>query len=311
MNKFASIALCAAVSAVELQQVAVAGEVGNVDYVVFGDSKTYDATFDMLPDEKMVAAMRQGEGRDHTDWSWHLEHLEEAAKVRVAGEDLEKAREGVDGAVREYDELMMLVIEADEEHMRQCQLHREEEMNLYYQCTQNDVNNYALHHFGGQARSYPRWVQEYNVCIDHIHRAKTLHLDFFRDDGTVEKRACDPQSHDSTTYIEQQKVVIVDVEPVIEHPVIFVPPVEVIDIEVSAPAPAFEEWVHCAKEHKHCECNAGGKIAYGAPNWMNDHFDKLVIKNSAVGGLKCSNGVFGDPIHGTVKDCWCSKIIVQ
>merc|ERR1719272_134713 len=114
MNKFASIALCAAVSAVELQQVAVAGEVGNVDYVVFGDSKSYDATFDMLPDEKLVAAMRQGEGRDHTDWSWHLEHQEEAEKVRIANEDLVKARIGVDGARIEYDELMALVIEGDE-----------------------------------------------------------------------------------------------------------------------------------------------------------------------------------------------------
>merc|ERR1719272_1903870 len=102
MNKFASIALCAAVSAVELQQVAVAGEVGNVDYVVFGDSKTYDATFDMLPDEKMVAAMRQGEGRDHTDWSWHMEHLEEAEKVRQAAEDVVISREGVAGARLEY-----------------------------------------------------------------------------------------------------------------------------------------------------------------------------------------------------------------
>ena len=178
MNKFASIALFAAVSAVELQT-------SNVDVVVFGDSKAYDATFNMLPDEKIVAAMAQGEGRDHTDWSWHLEHLEEAEKVRIASEDLEKARFGVDGAKGEYDAIMALVIEGDEEHMRQCQLHREEEMNLYYQCTQNDINNYALHHFGGNKRSYPRWVQEYNVCIDHIHRAKSLHLDFVMDGGEV------------------------------------------------------------------------------------------------------------------------------
>lgn len=39
------------------------------------------------------------------------------------------------------------------------------------------------------------------MCIDHIHRAKTLHLDFFLENGDVEKRPCDPQSHDSTTYI--------------------------------------------------------------------------------------------------------------
>ena len=88
-------------------------------------------------------------------------------------------------------------------------------MNLYYQCTQNDINNYALHHFGGAVRSYPRWVKEYNVCIDHIHRAKTLHLDFvepiadylehpemrINTAGKIVKKACAPQNTDATTYI--------------------------------------------------------------------------------------------------------------
>jgi len=218
MNKFAATAVLAvSVSALELQQtIEAAGQVGNVDYVVFGDSKTYDATFDMLPDEKLVAAMRQGEGRDHTDWSWHMEHLEEAEKVRKAKLELEITRDGVSGARLEYDELMMHIIEADEEHLRQCQLHREEEMNLYYQCTQNDINNYALHHFGGNKRSYPRWVQEYNVCIDHIHRAKPLHLDFVMDGGEVQKRPCDPQSHDSTTFIVSIAAVVKELLPIIE-----------------------------------------------------------------------------------------------
>ena len=83
-------------------------------------------------------------------------------------------QEGLLGAELEYAEVKSQIISAREEFERQCQLHREEEMNLYYQCTQNDINNYALHHFGGEVRSYPRWVKEYNVCIDHIHRAKTL-----------------------------------------------------------------------------------------------------------------------------------------
>ena len=65
-------------------------------------------------------------------------------------------------------------------------------MNLYYQCTQNDINNYALHHFGGQMRSYPRWVTEYNVCIDHLQSAKWLWLDFYHDDGNVTVEPCDP-----------------------------------------------------------------------------------------------------------------------
>jgi len=109
-------------------------------------------------------------------------------------------------------------------------------MNLYYQCTQNDINNYALHHFGGQVRSYPRWVKEYNVCIDHIHRAKTLHLDLFLDDGSIIKAPCDPQSHGSTIYIGFEKPlepavaepVKPDVEPVVEPEVEPITPVEEI-----------------------------------------------------------------------------------
>merc|ERR1740139_515408 len=155
-------------------------------------------------------------------------------------------------------------------------------MNLYYQCTQNDINNYALHHFGGETRSYPRWVKEYNVCIDHIHRAKTLHLDFFHDNGTVEKRPCDPQSHDSTTYIGQD--VHVEVVVVVE-PVIVEPKIEVVEVVEVQSQPEHSAWVHCAKEGQHCDCNNGGKVAYGAPNWMNDHFDKLVMKDSAASGI--------------------------
>ena len=37
-------------------------------------------------------------------------------------------------------------------------------MNLYYQCFQNDYNNYALNHFGGERRSYDRWFHEAERC---------------------------------------------------------------------------------------------------------------------------------------------------
>ena len=76
-------------------------------------------------------------------------------------------------------------------------------MNLYYQCTQNDINNYALHHFGGDLRSYPRWVVEYNVCIDHLQSAKWLWLDFYHDNGEVSLEPCDPENHDSPVYIDE------------------------------------------------------------------------------------------------------------
>jgi len=45
-----------------------------------------------------------------------------------------------------------------------CNLHRQEEINLYYQCTQNAYNGYALDHFGGDMRSYPRWIFEFKRC---------------------------------------------------------------------------------------------------------------------------------------------------
>ena len=238
MNKFAAIAvLAASAAAVELAQGVTTTTAATSTTAATASTatsfKTYSSTFDMLPDEQVMQAMPQGEGRDHTDWSWHLEHLEEADKVTRAGQDLTKARAGEAGAIAELEELRMSIIEADEEHMRQCQLHREEEMNLYYQCTQNDINNYALHHFGGEVRSYPRWVKEYNVCIDHIHRAKTLHLDFFLDNGSIEKRPCDPQSHGSTTYIDHERDVVV--APVIEviEPVV-VPAVTVTEPIVAA-----------------------------------------------------------------------------
>ena len=46
----------------------------------------------------------------------------------------------------------------DRLYERKCELYRREEVNLYYQCTQDDYNNYALDHFGGEMRSYPRWL---------------------------------------------------------------------------------------------------------------------------------------------------------
>jgi hypothetical protein len=94
MNKFASIAVIAAsASAVEL----TAGPISGTDYTTIlqdGHTKTYPAEFDMLPDEIKMMAMKQGEGRDHTDWSWNLEEQEEDAKVTHAATDLHKAKEG-------------------------------------------------------------------------------------------------------------------------------------------------------------------------------------------------------------------------
>jgi len=147
--------------------------------------------------------MEQGSGRDHTDWSWWFESEGAKAEVIAAKEDVTEAEISLDVAVTEYDIVLHQTLSPQVEHQRNCQLHREEEMNLYYQCTQGDINNYALHHFGGEQRSYPRWVNEYNVCIDHIHSAKGLHLDYYHEDGTVTLEPCNPQAHSNSVYIGQ------------------------------------------------------------------------------------------------------------
>lgn len=164
----------------------------------------YEATFNVLEDAEVAVVLPQGTGRDHTDWSWHFEQMEAFEEMEDAKADVNAAQAGLAGAMKEYEDALRDTLSPAMEHQRNCQLHREEEINLYYQCTQNDINNYSLHHFGGERRSYPRWVDEYNVCIDHIHTAKTLHLDYYHDDGTVTLEPCDPQTHTSTVYIEQE-----------------------------------------------------------------------------------------------------------
>merc|ERR1719326_17233 len=52
----------------------------------------------------------------------------------------------------------------------------------------------------------------------------------------------------------------------------------------------------CAREGQRCWCR--GKVTYGARNqWRT--------KTAYGGEIWCSNNVFGDPIPGVVKDCFC------
>jgi len=176
----------------------------------------YIALVDVLPDAAIAEdRWMDGEGRDNTEWSWHGEHREAEENLIKAGIDLETTETGLIEAGLQLEQVKSQIIPAVEEHHRNCQLHREEEMNLYYQCTQNDINNYALHHFGGQERSYPRWVVEYNVCIDHLQHAKWLWLDYHHDDGRVTLEPCDPQTKTEPLYIEgkEKEVVIVEDKP--------------------------------------------------------------------------------------------------
>merc|ERR1712139_297315 len=52
---------------------------------------------------------------------------------------------------------------------------------------------------------------------------------------------------------------------------------------------------HCAREGGTCKCN--GAVTYGAKG-------KFRTK-PAGGSIGCNNGVFGDPVPGTVKACYC------
>ena len=60
-------------------------------------------------------------------------------------------------------------------------------------------------------------------------------------------------------------------------------------------------WKKCAREHAKGaagRCTCKGVIRYGAKNEYSFR--------STNTQLNCNNSTFGDPIHGTVKDCWCN-----
>jgi len=57
--------------------------------------------------------------------------------------------------------------------------------------------------------------------------------------------------------------------------------------------------VKCADENGQCSCN--GQVRYG----MNGVFTSW---REVTGSIGCNNGVFGDPLHGTVKACYCRGV---
>jgi len=54
--------------------------------------------------------------------------------------------------------------------------------------------------------------------------------------------------------------------------------------------------VKCADENGQCSCN--GLVRYGADGRYSHYVD-------VYGSINCNNGVFGDPIRGTAKACYC------
>jgi subtilisin family serine protease len=67
-----------------------------------------------------------------------------------------------------------------------------------------------------------------------------------------------------------------------------------------APAPVIETWTDCAGEGANCTFTGTRTVRYGA----NGIYAKAVFN----GATACTNGVFGDPLYGTVKACSYSSI---
>lgn len=59
-------------------------------------------------------------------------------------------------------------------------------------------------------------------------------------------------------------------------------------------------WTFCAKEGEKCNFSGTKQVRYGE----NGKFVYKIIKN----GTNCTNQVFGDPIYGTVKQCYTKDL---
>jgi len=111
-----------------------------------------------------VDMMPQGDGQDHTLWDWHMVVDGSGSKVIFYESRTEETAGEIDRLQDEINNFWTDMTSTEVTNQYSCELHRNEEINLYYQCTQLTFNNYALDHFGGDMRSYPRWVFEFKRC---------------------------------------------------------------------------------------------------------------------------------------------------
>ena len=70
--------------------------------------------------------------------------------------------------------------------INKCQLIREQEMNLFYQCTQDIVNSYALKHYGDDSDSYGTWFCDYCKCSETVRKSQNLKLEDYQCSPTPE-----------------------------------------------------------------------------------------------------------------------------
>lgn len=144
---------------------------------------TWEADVSMLP---------QGSGQDHTLWTWDIMVDGSGSKWRFYESEEMRLREAIMDAQQNIDDFKAHFTQYDVIYEKKCELHRREEVNLYYSCTQTDYNNYALDHYGADMRSYPRWLCEYCRCNDKLRMAQHTR---------VEGRWCEP-----STYQERHEI---------------------------------------------------------------------------------------------------------
>lgn len=114
----------------------------------------------------------QGDGQDHTLWSWT--EIEDSGKAKIIfyQKSVDEAWEEQNRVQDLIDDFWEGMTSTEVTNQADCEMHRQEEINLYFQCTQLTYNNYALDHYGGDMRSYPRWIHDFKRCNVQLHAAE-------------------------------------------------------------------------------------------------------------------------------------------
>ena len=84
---------------------------------------------------------------DHTLWDFERMMAEQAEEVERARTTVITANNKVNIAHTDWEASKDQAPRMKELNMKNCQLHRNEEINLFHQCYQDKYNNYSLNHF--------------------------------------------------------------------------------------------------------------------------------------------------------------------
>ena len=128
-------------------------------------------------------------GQNWKKWDWENMKKLQDAEVEDALKDKGEAQKKFDNATKLLNEKQGLTVPRSSLWASKCQLTREEEINLYYQCTQLTINNYALGHLGGERRAFPSWDKAFKQCNETFMHHVT-DLSFKGNDGSV--HICQP-----------------------------------------------------------------------------------------------------------------------